>query len=152
VSATPPRVLLVVLASIAAALEASAQIPDGVTPSRSTDRRTDAALAAATALGLLAVFEAAILGAVAWEPAALLRDVLTLTFGAALFVSGAALRVSAIATLGEHFVFEARVTPEQPLVERGLYARMRHPSETGLLAMSLGAALLTQSTTALAIG
>jgi protein-S-isoprenylcysteine O-methyltransferase Ste14 len=71
------------------------------------------------------------------------------TLGAVLMLSGAALRYAAIRSLGPHFVTDIRTGPE--LVRRGVYARMRHPSETGLLVAMAGSALLLSSTAALAV-
>lgn len=61
-----------------------------------------------------------------------------------LLWSGVALRAAAVRTLGKHFCTEIdRV--DGALVRSGIYRVVRHPSETGLLAAALGAALLLQS-------
>jgi protein-S-isoprenylcysteine O-methyltransferase Ste14 len=51
---------------------------------------------------------------------------------------GFALRVWAVRTLGELFRVEVSVGHDQPLVDTGPYARLRHPSYTGLLVFYLG--------------
>jgi protein-S-isoprenylcysteine O-methyltransferase Ste14 len=64
--------------------------------------------------------------------------------GAGLMCVGATLRASAVRALGRHFRTEIdNINGE--LVRHGVYFYIRHPSETGLLASSLGAGLLLQS-------
>ena len=65
--------------------------------------------------------------------------------------AGVALRLAAVRALGRWFVSEPRVVPGQPLVRRGAFARLRHPSESGLLLLSLGACVLLGSVAGLAI-
>ena len=65
--------------------------------------------------------------------------------GGALLLSGVALRAAAFRTLGRRFRTEIEVV-DAVLVRKGVYRFLRHPSETGLLAASIGAALLLQST------
>jgi len=60
--------------------------------------------------------------------------------GFLLMLGGALLRYSAIRSLGKDFVTEIRFGPE--LVRRGVYDRVRHPSETGLLLSVAGSGLL----------
>jgi len=67
--------------------------------------------------------------------------------GAACMSVGAALRWSAVRSLGPSFVTELR---EGPLVESGPYRWLRHPSETGNIAVALGACLLLGSWRAMA--
>jgi protein-S-isoprenylcysteine O-methyltransferase len=71
--------------------------------------------------------------------------------GLPLMLAGIGLRVLAIRTLGPYFVSETVVRPGQPLVRRGIYQFVRHPSETGLLAMVAGASLLLESRAALVV-
>lgn len=61
--------------------------------------------------------------------------------GLLLLGGGLACRATAIRTLGRHFVTALRVDQDQPLVTHGPYRWVRHPSELGLLAFALGAAL-----------
>jgi protein-S-isoprenylcysteine O-methyltransferase Ste14 len=65
--------------------------------------------------------------------------------GALLMLAGISVRAAAVLTLGRAFKTEWRVAPDQPLVEHHIYAWVRHPSETGNLAVILGACLLLGS-------
>ena len=64
--------------------------------------------------------------------------------GGALLLSGVTLRALAVRTLGREFRTEIEGF-DSVLVRSGVYRFLRHPSETGLLAASLGAAVLLQS-------
>jgi protein-S-isoprenylcysteine O-methyltransferase Ste14 len=95
----------------------------------------------AASLAVLAIFWAGLLeraahaAPVAWyQPA-----------GAAAMLAGIALRRVAIRQLGEHFVSSVSVPGGRPLVQHGIYTRLRHPSESGLLLLALGTALLLGS-------
>ena len=66
-------------------------------------------------------------------------------FGGALLLSGVTLRALAVRPLGRNFRTEIEGFNDA-LVRDGVYRFLRHPSETGLLAASLGAAILLQST------
>lgn len=63
--------------------------------------------------------------------------------GLALAVAGTALRAWAVAVLGPWFSLTIQVRPGQPVVERGPYRLLRHPSyaggELGLLGVGLAA-------------
>jgi len=65
--------------------------------------------------------------------------------GGTLVVAGAALRVAAIRALGPRFLDAIALMPDHRIETRGLYGVLRHPSETGTLALSLGASCLTLS-------
>jgi protein-S-isoprenylcysteine O-methyltransferase Ste14 len=69
--------------------------------------------------------------------------------GFVCMLAGALLRHAAIRALGGHFVTEIHVGPE--LVRRGVYGRIRHPSETGLLLAAMGTGLLLSSPAAGAV-
>ncbi len=71
--------------------------------------------------------------------------------GAALMMLGATLRFAAVRALGRQFVTEITVRDGQRLVRTGLYRYVRHPSETGLLAVTLGACMLLGSWTGAAL-
>jgi protein-S-isoprenylcysteine O-methyltransferase Ste14 len=71
--------------------------------------------------------------------------------GLVLMCAGIALRQWAIALLGEFFTVDIRVHPEQVVVERGPYRRLRHPSYTGLLVTFLGLGLALGNWAALAL-
>jgi protein-S-isoprenylcysteine O-methyltransferase Ste14 len=61
--------------------------------------------------------------------------------GAALALAGAALRVWSIATLGRWFTVRVHVSGDQPVVQSGPYAVLRHPSYAGALLMAAGIGL-----------
>ena len=65
--------------------------------------------------------------------------------GGFLMLLGSTLRWLAIRTLGRFFVSHNMICESQPLVQWGVYRWLRHPSETGLLAVVLGASLLLGS-------
>ena len=69
--------------------------------------------------------------------------------GAALMVGGITLRVAAMRALGGEFVSEVRAAAPTALVTNGPYARRRHPSEVGTLAIASGACLVLGSHLAL---
>ncbi|HEY6891985.1 MAG TPA: isoprenylcysteine carboxylmethyltransferase family protein [Solirubrobacter sp.] len=71
--------------------------------------------------------------------------------GLVVMCAGIALRQWSIALLGELFTVDVRVHPEQPVVERGPYRRLRHPSYTGLLVTFLGLGLALGNWAALAL-
>jgi protein-S-isoprenylcysteine O-methyltransferase Ste14 len=58
--------------------------------------------------------------------------------GIAVMWAGFALRAWAVRTLGRFFRVEVTVDTDQTLVDTGPYARLRHPSYTGLLVFYLG--------------
>ena len=66
-------------------------------------------------------------------------------FGAVVMLAGIALRHVAIRRLGERFVTSVSLEGRGKLIQQGVYARVRHPSETGLLLVALGAAVLLKS-------
>jgi protein-S-isoprenylcysteine O-methyltransferase Ste14 len=61
--------------------------------------------------------------------------------GAGVLLLGLALRVWAVVTLGRSFRTSVEVDADQPVVTRGPYRRIRHPSYAGLLLIALGAGL-----------
>ena len=69
--------------------------------------------------------------------------------GLALIACGIALRVTAIRALGGAFV--STTTAPTRIVRTGPYRWMRHPSEVGLLAAAVGAAVLMASVVAAAV-
>lgn len=108
-------------------------------------------LALATGLAILALFwSAQIERAVDAKTGAALS--IAQLAGAALMLLGTALRLAAMRTLGRAFRTEIRVEPNQQLVQSGVYRSLRHPSETGLLAIALGAGLLLESIAAMPLG
>lgn len=99
---------------------------------------TGAALLAGAVMGLRRAPELA-LGAVWLAPAA------------AGLAAGVALRVAAVRRLGASFLTGAEGSAGAPLVTRGVYGRIRHPSETGLLLASASGAVLVRSGVFLAL-
>ena len=73
------------------------------------------------------------------------------SLGAALMLVGILLRAAAMRALAGRFVSGVRAAPSNDLVMHGLYATLRHPSETGLLCIAAGAALLLGSNSALLV-
>jgi protein-S-isoprenylcysteine O-methyltransferase Ste14 len=69
----------------------------------------------------------------------------SLVLGAFIMAGGVSLRWAAMHTLGSAFVTEVRAARRRDLVTHGIYAWMRHPSETGLLCIAGGACLVLGS-------
>lgn len=65
--------------------------------------------------------------------------------GITVLAAGAGIRFVAIRTLDRHFSYELRVEPGHELVQRGVYAVLRHPSYLGLVLIAVGATLALQS-------
>ncbi|GAB3988745.1 hypothetical protein GCM10029978_111950 [Actinoallomurus acanthiterrae] len=61
--------------------------------------------------------------------------------GAAMLTAGAALRITAVRTLGEFFTGHVRVGRDQPVCDRGVYALVRHPSYLGLVLLNVAPAV-----------
>ncbi|MDB4939530.1 MAG: isoprenylcysteine carboxylmethyltransferase family protein [Labilithrix sp.] len=108
-------------------------------PDPSSARAPGTALALLSALGLLATgWVALAFPAVRWWS----------WLGAPVVLAGIALRVAAIRALGASFTSEIVAAPGHALVTHGVYARVRHPSDLGLLLVALGLACLTASAAA----
>jgi len=120
----------VALATVFCAAEASVAHPTR----RAGKAESGGWLPTVTGLALLTVFLAALLGRGAGSAA-----------GAVLMAGGVALRWAAMRRLGQWFVSEVRLLPGHELVTGGVYRWVRHPSELGLLAIALGAAVLLGS-------
>jgi protein-S-isoprenylcysteine O-methyltransferase Ste14 len=65
--------------------------------------------------------------------------------GIAVMWAGFGLRVWAVRTLGRFFRVEVTVDADQTVVDTGPYARVRHPSYTGLLVFYLGLGICLDS-------
>jgi protein-S-isoprenylcysteine O-methyltransferase Ste14 len=61
--------------------------------------------------------------------------------GSVVLWCGLVLRAWAVVTLGRSFRTSVEVDTDQPVVSRGPYTRIRHPSYTGLLLIALGAGI-----------
>lgn len=132
----PAQVIFLALAGTFGALEARAQRQERV------DREP---LAVLGGLSLLATFWLGLgLGGPVSGTTALL--------GAGLMIAGIALRLAAIRALGPWFASTTHAYPGQPRVRSGVYRRLDHPSELGLCAVALGAALLLGSVPAAVMG
>lgn len=70
--------------------------------------------------------------------------------GLVLALAGIAVRQYAIASLGRFFSVRVRTTPDQTIVETGLYRYIRHPSYSGTLLTTLGVLLCATNWVALA--
>jgi protein-S-isoprenylcysteine O-methyltransferase len=70
--------------------------------------------------------------------------------GLALMWAGFALRAWAVRVLGRFFTVEVSVEAGQTLIDTGPYARLRHPSYTGLLVFYLGLGIALDSYLSLA--
>lgn len=108
------------------------------------DRPASGTLASATGLGLLAAHVAGVTEHLITPRA----SPVALAAGAVLAVAGVALRLWAIATLGNGFL--SRLDAPR-LVTRGPYRWLRHPSELGLAVAALGTALVLASRVAVMI-
>ena len=84
-----------------------------------------------------------------WLPAAD-TDAL-LAVGLAIMWAGIALRVWSVATLGPAFRLTVEIDPDQQLVDRGPYRRLRHPSYTGLVLITCGYGVAARVWPALAV-
>lgn len=63
--------------------------------------------------------------------------------GLVVFALGKALKLWAIAILGERWTYRVFVLPDAPLVTRGPYRLMRHPNYVGVVGELVGMALVT---------
>lgn len=63
--------------------------------------------------------------------------------------SGVLLRVLALRALGDAFTSETVLVPGRAIVRRGIYARLRHPSDVGLLLFTAGLVGLSGSAIAI---
>jgi protein-S-isoprenylcysteine O-methyltransferase Ste14 len=71
--------------------------------------------------------------------------------GVVLFVAGGALGIAGVAVLGRNRTPFPQPRDGSELVQRGIYARMRHPLYTSVMLASLGWALIWQSGPALVV-
>ncbi len=68
-----------------------------------------------------------------------------LLFGSLIFIVGYTLRYISIRQLGDWFVPQVAIEINQPLVERGLYRFVRHPSYTGMILAYIGIGIASNS-------
>lgn len=129
---------------LSAARYAHARLPR---PTTRHDRQARL-LAAATGVTVLLVFWTALVVCATLQTPI---GPLGLLGGGLLLVGGSALRLTAIHTLGPTFATEVSVRPGQRLILKGVYRYVRHPSETGLLLVTLGAGVLAGSIVVLVV-
>ena len=99
-------------------------------------------------LALLAAF------VLAWVPSLQMSSTLAVWafgFGVACIVAGSLLRRHCWRMLGEHFTGEVRADAEQPVVDRGAYQWVRHPSYTAGTLMNVGIGLALGSWVSVAL-
>lgn len=114
----------------------------GALPSWKCYDRWSHSLAAVTAITVLAIFWTALLEGVATSRHV---PVYWSALGASCIITGGLLRWTSFRQLGEFFISETAVRRDQPLVQRGVFRWIRHPSEAGLLLVGGGAALFVGS-------
>jgi protein-S-isoprenylcysteine O-methyltransferase Ste14 len=136
-----PQAIACVLAML---LFAEVEAASRSAPDPSGPRAPGSRLALASALGLLATAWSAI-AAPAFAPG------LATWLGVPMIAAGIVLRALAMRALGASFTSEIVAAPGHALVTDGIYARMRHPSDIGLLLVALGLVILGGSLTAAAI-
>ncbi len=109
---------------------------------RSGDRGSFVFVMAVFSLGYWAAFRLA--GAAAKDPAFLAgrrMGAWSAYAGSALAVGGTLFRAWAVRTLGRWFTPRVLVSADQPVVDRGPYRWVRHPSYSGGIAAALGVGL-----------
>lgn len=139
-AAEPARLAFLVLASALFLADLPTIRP--TPPVQPPDDPATDRLALATGLLLFAGFEIGLLGTCR-------TGLVASAIGGLGMAVGVALRLTAVLTLGAAFV--TGLTGDGELVDRGLFARLRHPSEAGNLAVALGAGLLLGSPWALGL-
>jgi protein-S-isoprenylcysteine O-methyltransferase Ste14 len=77
--------------------------------------------------------------------------VLFFGLGVAVLIAGSLLRRHCFQMLGQYFTYDVRVTTEQPVIERGAYRWVRHPSYSAGILMFLGMGLALGNWISLAI-
>jgi len=94
---------------------------------------------------MVALLASGPLGSGQWPGAALLSA------GGLFFLAGAAIGLAGVLTLGRDLTAFPKPRAGAVLVQRGIYARVRHPLYTSVLLLALGWSLLWCSPPALAI-
>jgi len=97
---------------------------------------------------LYLIFAASALGCLRAAPP---TQALGLAAGASLMTAGIGIRSAALQTLGPMFRNHVAVVERHRLIDTGIYAIVRHPSELGLLLIALGAPILLSSTVGFAL-
>jgi protein-S-isoprenylcysteine O-methyltransferase Ste14 len=106
-----------------------------------TGEKTDRGSLAFIMLASWLAFPAAFIVS-SWSRFALLNHrVFWFAFGILILLAGSMLRRYCFWTLGRYFTGNVRVEADQPVIEKGLYRYVRHPSYTGGMLMYLGTGL-----------
>ena len=79
------------------------------------------------------------------------HSLVALVAGTCVLAAGGAARRVCFRTLGEHFKGAVIVRPDQPIIERGPYRWVRHPSYTAAMMIFLGVAIALGSWLSVAI-
>ena len=104
---------------------------------RGPDRELRSLMVVIAGLGLS--LAGALLAAVRVPAAAIpFARVPVFVLGVAVIAFGIVLRLWSVAVLGRYFTVAVQVSENQPVVDRGPYRVLRHPSYTGLLCVCLG--------------
>lgn len=103
------------------------------------DRRQDRFSGPALVIGIVLAVDFSIRVALVRPDAAIpAAQPVIFVLGLLVALAGIALRQYAVATLGRYFSTRVLVTPDQQVVDAGLYRYVRHPSYSGLLLTVLG--------------
>ena len=120
----------------ALAMEAALHSRRGTRRGNDADRHSLLVIAIVSPLALGAALGAALL----WpEPDSLVADRALLWFGVLSTAGGACLRYLSMHALGSAFTTRVTTFADQPLVARGVYQWIRHPSYTGAMMILIGA-------------
>jgi protein-S-isoprenylcysteine O-methyltransferase Ste14 len=106
-------------------------------PKDKADRGSMAVIMVVSWFGSFAAFLVA-----AWPPFAIVHARLAwFVAGLCILIVGRLLRMHCWRMLGEHFTGNVKVLSDQPVIDRGAYRWVRHPSYTGGILMYLGTGL-----------
>jgi protein-S-isoprenylcysteine O-methyltransferase Ste14 len=122
--------------------EANLAAPAGCVQEKTTDR-----LALASGVALLLIFWLCLFALASAPGERGPRESVALT----IMLLGAGLRGAAVYCLGSRFRTEVVVPRSAQLMDRGIFALVRHPSEVGLLLMAAGSAIFSGSEAALLV-
>lgn len=121
------------------------------TSTKPAEGKIDAGSMWAVVVGNYLATTAAIVVAFRVPSATLPHRVALFWIGIAILVAGSLLRRHCFKILGEYFTYDVRVREEQPVIERGAYRWVRHPSYTAGILMFLGMGLAFGNWISLAI-
>lgn len=119
-----------------------------VTENKSKDAGSLQVILRATSMALLLSFPLAFVRSLSF-PAASIRPMFVV--GTSLLVAGSLLRRHCWKMLGEHFTGDVQARDDQPVITRGAYRWVRHPSYTGAMLMFFGIGIALANWASLAI-